>query len=438
MKYPNTRITALACSWAAIHPLMLINHSWFISSVHAQSATFKSEADALALLTQGDQQADQGKAQDALKTYKRAQGIYKSIGNRSGEGRSINRVSLIYLYDLKDIDTARTYLDQALGIAQSIPDFLLEIKDLLNLGTSNKLREEYQPAMAYHRKSVAAALKAKNCEVEKAALSALGYDYLTLDPKQSIQILEDVQKSYPSCKSSDATEERSIRKEEAELLSNLGQFYAALSQQSWLKNPLDKSSQAYRQSLVIAQKIGDRKQAGITLGRLADIYTTQGNYPEAQKVLEEAIDNLKQLPNSDLPLVKALSNLINVYSYETIKRWDKSLEAGEQALKILSIPPKDAEGQLEYKGYESGVLLSMGDAYRNQEKYPEAIEKYRAAAVAADVALTSANQLRINPNWIYVQRNKALLLQKTACSQLKLIYARSGQPDRSSDICQNK
>jgi tetratricopeptide (TPR) repeat protein len=436
MKRLNIKIIALAFGLTIIHPPLPLTCASFISSVHAQSATSRNEADRL--LTQGDQQADQGKAQDALETYKRAQAIYKSIKNRSGEGRSINRISLIYLYDLKDIETARTHLNQALSIAQSIPDFLLESKALLNLGTSHKMREEYQSAIAYHRQSVAAAIKAKNCEVEKAALAALGYDYLTLDPKQSIQVLEETQKSYPSCKGSDAAEELSIRKEESELLTNLGQFYTALSTQSWLKNPLGKSTQVYQQSLVITRQIGDHKQASITLSRLADIYTTQGNYPEAQTVLEEAIENLKQLPNTDFLLVEALSKLVNVYNYETIKRWDKALNAGEQALKILSLPPKEAEGQLEYKGYESGVLLSMGDAYRNQEKYPEAIEKYRAAAAAAGVALTSANQLRTNPNWIYVQRNKALLLQRTACSQLKLVYARSGQPDRSSDICQNK
>jgi CHAT domain-containing protein len=420
------------------HSLLSINYLLFISPVVAQTSVMqKTEADRLSV--QGDQLADQGMVQGAFQSYEQAREIYKVIDYRSGEGRAINRIGTVYLYNLKNHEQARTYFNKALDIAQSISDSLLKSKAYLNLGRSYKLTNEYQQAVKFHQLSLINAREAKNCEVENASLAALGYDYFTIDPKQSIQKLEEAQRAYPKCKGTNAAEEVSIRKEESELLTDLGQYYFSLSSQLPSENySLDKIIQTYFRSLEISQKIGDKKQRDITLNKLSDIYITQGKYSEAQNSLEEALNNLKKLPKLDLLTAKILIKLAKIYGNEPIRAWNKVIVAGEQALKILSNPPKGTEEKLEYKGYEAEVLLSMADAFRNQQQYPESIEKYQCAAIASSNALEISNQLVSNPQWRFNQKTKAMLLLKTSCIQLKLIYLQSGQIYQSLDICKNQ
>ena len=63
-----------------------------------------------------------GKYDAALAYYQRAQKAYSEIGDRQGEGTTLNNISQIYAYAKGDYDTALDYLEQSLKIQQEIGD----------------------------------------------------------------------------------------------------------------------------------------------------------------------------------------------------------------------------------------------------------------------------------------------------------------------------
>jgi tetratricopeptide (TPR) repeat protein len=55
----------------------------------------------------------------ALETYEAALALRREVGDRAGEGTTLNNIGWIYL-NAGDKSQARTYLAQALGIAEAV------------------------------------------------------------------------------------------------------------------------------------------------------------------------------------------------------------------------------------------------------------------------------------------------------------------------------
>jgi tetratricopeptide (TPR) repeat protein len=428
-----------------------------ISPVFAKSS-ISQNPDVEKLLKQADSQADQGNPEAALQSYQEALALAKAKGDRLGEGNSIHRIGSLYLYDLKSPEKARPYYQKALEIAQSIPDSLLEAKALLNLGNTYKVVEDYNQSIAYHQKSLVVARKAQSCQVEATALEALGYDMFTIDLPKATQFLENARDTLHACKgdSSEATQKN--LKQEAGILTSLSRNYALLhtfgavnplkgevpavpagQRSEEFKSSLPKGIQTYKQAIEIAQKTGDHVQEGVALVGLADIYKTQGNYPEAQRSLEQAVKVLQKAPTAKFTLGKSLVSLVEVYGYQ--RQWTQVVKTGNQALVIMRDRPKSEEDGLEYQNYEAQVLIGMADANRNQQQYPEAIKNYTDAANVSQNILNLANTVRDssnNKNWVLVQETNAKFKRLTACTQLQAVYAVAGRSNQSPDACKSK
>jgi tetratricopeptide (TPR) repeat protein len=426
-----------------------------IAPAFAQS-TYAQNAEVEKLLKQGDDQSDAGKPDAALQSYQKVLEIAKSKGDRLGEGNSLNRLGNLYLYDLHDSAKAKAYYQQALELSQAIPDLVLEAKTTINLGNIYKVAGQYSQAVPYHQKGVEIARNAKDCQVEALAYQNLNYDYFLQNLPKSTLYVEKALDTLRACPSRSAEDTPKNLKRQADLEINLGRNYylqhvfGATIPLGGSPNPppsnnvpktgqfLEKAIQAYQRGADIAQKTGDRTQQATALNGVVDIYKNQGRYSEAQGVLEKAAQTLRQTPNAKYALAKTLVSLVEIYGYS--RSWDKAIRVGSEALVILRKPPSSVQDSLEYQNYEAQALLGMGDANRNQQQYPEAIKNYQEVINVAQGVLTQTQKpsSSSNQNWMLVQQTNAKLKLVAACAQIKGVYAVSGQPDKSPEVCNSR
>ncbi|MBN8589064.1 MAG: tetratricopeptide repeat protein [Rhodothermia bacterium] len=143
----------------------------------------------------------------------------QQIGDRQGEGVTLNNISQIY--DAKgNYDTALRYLQQSLDISQQIGDRHGEGVTLNNISQIYQVRGDYDTALRYLQQS--------------------------LDISQQI----------------------GDRKGEGTTLNNISQIYDA-------KGDYDTALRYLRQALDIQQQIGDRKGEGTTLNNISQILAEQ-------------------------------------------------------------------------------------------------------------------------------------------------------------------
>ncbi|MDM8546491.1 tetratricopeptide repeat protein, partial [Candidatus Venteria ishoeyi] len=89
----------------------------------------------------------------ALDTLKKSLLIQQEIGDKSGEGITLNNISQIY--DARgDYDTALDYLKKSLLITQEIGDKSGEGTTLNNMATTAHARGDYDTALDYLKKSL--------------------------------------------------------------------------------------------------------------------------------------------------------------------------------------------------------------------------------------------------------------------------------------------
>jgi tetratricopeptide (TPR) repeat protein len=94
-----------------------------------------------------------GSLEDALDLYQQSLAISKEIGDRAGEGVTLNNISQIY--DARgDYGTALKYLEQSLVICQEIGDRKVEGATLNNISGIHWARGDYGTALKYLEQSL--------------------------------------------------------------------------------------------------------------------------------------------------------------------------------------------------------------------------------------------------------------------------------------------
>ncbi|HAJ64683.1 MAG TPA: hypothetical protein DCP31_40140, partial [Cyanobacteria bacterium UBA8543] len=123
-----------------------------------------------------------------------------------------------------------------------------------------------------------------------------------------------------------------------------------------------------QQALAIAQEIGDKAGAGITLNNIGAVYDNQGQYPQALKSYQQALAIAQEIGNK-AGAGTALNNIGVVYNSQG--QYSKALEYHQQAL-----PIRQAIGD---KVGEGSTLHNLGAVYDNLGQYSQALEYYQQA-----------------------------------------------------------
>ncbi|MCC7224075.1 MAG: tetratricopeptide repeat protein [Chitinophagales bacterium] len=213
----------------------------------------KTNADALNYKGMAD--FSLGQYATALDYLKKSLAISQEIGDRSGEGRTLNNISQIYKVR-GDYDTALGYLKKSLAIMQEIGDRSGEGVTLNNISQIYDAGGDYATALGYLEQSLAIQQEIGDRKGEGATLNNISqiykvrgdYDTALGYLKKSLAIMQEI----------------GDRSGEGTTLNNISQIYAA-------KGDYDTALGYLAQSLAISQQIGDRKDEGTTLNNLANI-----------------------------------------------------------------------------------------------------------------------------------------------------------------------
>ena len=129
----------------------------------------------------------------------------------------------------------------------------------------------------------------------------------------------------------------------------------------------DKGLAMGKQALTLAQNLGFKKGVGNAYNNIGNIYTHQGNYPEALKSYFASL-KIKEETEDKIGIANCYNNIGNTYMYQG--NYSEALKNQLTSLKINE----------EIKN-KQGIAYSynnIGNIYYNQRNYPEALTNYFA------------------------------------------------------------
>jgi len=197
-----------------------------------------------------------GQYDKALELYEQSLAINKKIGDRRGEGTTLNNLATT-AHAKGDNDTALQYLEQSLTIQQQIGDRKGEGTTLNNISQIYDVKGDYDTALQYL--------------------------------EESLSIRRQI----------------GDHKGEGATLNNISQIYYA-------KGDYDTALRYLEQSLTIQQQIGDRQGEGVTLSNISQIYYVKGNYDTALVYLEQSLSIQQQIGDIS-GLAATLNNMGAIY-----------------------------------------------------------------------------------------------------------------------------
>ncbi|MEB3218957.1 MAG: CHAT domain-containing protein [Nostocales cyanobacterium 94392] len=267
-------IIALIISLAS--PLLLAVTTPEIFSVLAESAsTEDKKAQANALLTIATHKYRQGLFKEALKTWQQELPIRREIGDKAGEGVTLNNIGEVYR-NLAEYPKALDYLQQALAIHRSIDNKSMEGITLNNIGNVYWNLGEYPKALDYLQQALTIAKQIGDKPMEGTTINSIGLVY-----------------------------------------KKLGEYPKALKY--------------YQQALAIRKQVGDKAGEGVTLNNIAGIYNSLEEYSKALDYYKGALAIAKQIGHKQIEGV-TLNNIAGIY--ESLEEYVKALDYYQQALII--------------------------------------------------------------------------------------------------------
>jgi tetratricopeptide (TPR) repeat protein len=234
----------------------------------------------------------------ALDYYSRALSIHTEIGDREGEGRTLNNIGLVYNMQ-GEYTTALDYYTRSLQIARELGDRWGEARTPNNIGTVYALIGEYEKALEYYTQALA-----------------------------TRQQLGD-------------------RSGECITLGNIGSAHELLGTYT-------KALDYYGQALKISEELGDPVSQGQLRVSLGIVYHKMGQYPKALKLLADGHDLL--VTNGERSILISLSwlALTEVVSGDKVSGRAYMMEAE----KLLESSPRTEEFvDVCWNLYQANTLL---------------------------------------------------------------------------------
>jgi len=246
---------------------------------------------ARALSYSGLAQSNLGNYDRALNDYQQSLAITREIGDRNGEGSTLNNLA-ITAHAKGDYDTALDYLKQSLVIAKEIGDREGEGRTLNNLATNAHAKGDYETALDYLKQSLAIIREIDDRNGEGATLNNLA---TTAHAKGDYETALDYLKQ-----SLAITREIGDRNGEGTTLNNISLIYSA-------RGDYDTALDYLKQSLAIQREIGDVAGLCGTLFNIGHIHLQNEEVQEARAAWVQAYRIAKQIGLAQV--LNALDNL---------------------------------------------------------------------------------------------------------------------------------
>lgn len=280
-------------------------------------------------------QADYTKALDYLE---QSLVIRQEIGDKAGEGATRNNISLIFRVR-GDYSRALDYLEQSLVIQQEIGDKQGEGRTLTNISQIYDSRGDHVAALDYLNQSLAIQQEIGDKQGEGTTIN-------------NIAAISHAQGNYVQAfgylsQSLTIQQEIGDKQGEGTVLNNISQIYSVRGDYAMALDYLE-------QSLAIQQEIGDRAGEGSTLHNISQMYVAREDYTTALDYLEQSLTlrqeigdkpgmcftvfNIGHIHLKNKELDKAFAAWLEAYTAARLMQLRQVLEALEGLSKQLELP----------------------------------------------------------------------------------------------------
>jgi CHAT domain-containing protein/Tfp pilus assembly protein PilF len=359
------------------------------------------------LLMEAKPVADKGgeSTQGAIEKYQSALGLWREVGDRYWEARTLNAIGNAY-NRLNRSDQAIGFFEQSLAITRELKDQAGEALSLNSLGSSNFYLDRHDKAIEYFEKMLAINRAMKNRVSEAGALINLGACYNSLAQySKSVEYLEPALIVMREMKN---------RNGEAIVLIGLGNNFKSL-------NESERAIEALEQAIVILRELKNRALEGQTLNILGSVYQNQGRNEAAIDTFERALALSREVKDRRTEAF-TLGNL--GWAYFNMGRYDKAIELHDKALALSR--------EIKFRLIEGNENKSLADAYsmlgqyeKSFEHYNQALSIYREIKDRNSEASVFAN-LGILYNYVG-QQNKSIEVLERGLSIYREMKSPSGQ-----------
>ena len=233
---------------------------------------------------------------NAMAYYQRSLTIQHGIGDKCGEGTTLNNISMIY-YAQGSYETALEYLMRSLTIRQEIGDKSGEGTTLNNISMIYDARGDYDNALNYYQCSLTICQVIDDKSGEAAILNNIGELYRVQGVYE--MALENLKRSLT------ISQVIGHKRGEGTALNNISLIYLA-------RKDYEMAMEYLKLSLAIRQEIGDKKGEGMTLNNISQIYDARGDYDTALEKLTLSL-TIQQEIGDRVGLCRTLFNMGNIY-----------------------------------------------------------------------------------------------------------------------------
>ncbi|WP_322732528.1 CHAT domain-containing tetratricopeptide repeat protein [Nostoc sp. ChiQUE01b] len=276
-----------------------------------------------------------GQYSKALEFLQQALAIRKHIGDRAGEGTTLNSIGSVY-DNLGQYLKALKFYEQALDIHREVGNKIEEGNTLDNMaGVANIL------------------------ELKPEALKLF---------QQALEIRKQI----------------GDRLGEATTLNNIGLVYKSSEEYA-------KALDSFQQAREIDKQIGNKSGEGTTLNNIGSVYSDLGQYPKALEFYQQALAINKQLGNKDGE-ASILSNIGYVYvKTDKLTKAIENISAAIDAQELLRPGLKDAD-KISIIDTQINTYKVLQQAYINQNQHEKALEISERGRARAFVELLAEKQ----------------------------------------------
>ncbi len=312
-----------------------------------------SEAlEAQQLVTQGEQEFQQGQPQKAFETFQQALELARRLGDQYAEGEALNNIAFMYNFFGQPQKALEIY-NQTLVIRREIGDRKGEGITLNNLGEVYVNLGQFQKALDYYQQGLAIFKEIRDRHLEAKALNNLGGVYQSLGQIQ--KALDFYNKALPIFR------EVGDRVQEGTILNNIGGVYVEMGQ-------LQKALEVFGQALPIIREVRATYQEAIILNNLGETIIVIGKPQKALDYLNQALSIFRNLENPSGEAT-VLNNI--AAAYERTGQFQKALDYYNKTLIIFQTVGDPS--------LEANALNNIGGVYQSLGQPQKALDYYNQA-----------------------------------------------------------
>ena len=220
-----------------------------------------------------------GDYQKALDYYEQSRAIHKELGEGEGEAVAISNIGWTYA-QLGEYEKANEFYTQLIDEFQKHGTPYRTAVLFSNIGVNYGKLNDYRKALEFHLRALELRPEKDDRDGRSVSLGNIASCYANLGDKQ--KALEYYTESLALTRA--GGDKRGI----AIVLKNIGVFHRDAGQ-------TDKAVEAFNEALTLATNIGELSGQGIILSEMAQLESNRGNFAEAHKLIERAIDTIESV-----------------------------------------------------------------------------------------------------------------------------------------------